>query len=185
MDRLSRFIKSAMLRYPDLFSTRLSVLSHAYLVLGNGIDWKNTNDGAILSNSDCNSCDEMSYTDLDHRDNGEAPWDELLDIMPALYRTKFIEKTKIKRAEREERAKNIDQIASTPDLISIIEIGHYEEAENILSYIKGGYLPLGERPPHVESSFRAGAIEILDAVIRSTPDDNKFKESLAEYRNSL
>lgn len=62
--------------------------------------------------------------------------------------------------------------------------GHYEEAKNLLSSIKSGYATLANIPERVEKSFFEAALEILDAVIRSTKDIDQRSE-LEDYRDLL
>lgn len=42
MNKVDRYIRSCMLRYPQIFPTRTSVLEHAFCVVGNGMEWDET-----------------------------------------------------------------------------------------------------------------------------------------------
>lgn len=94
------------------------------------------------------------------------------------------------RQELFERERNIDALASTPvtsrfaypekgvSVLSAIppegmEWGsHYAQGDNVYHYATGPCrTKIGEMPELVERSFFDGAIEVLNAVIRSTSHD--------------
>lgn len=154
-----RFVKRAMLDYPGIFPTRIKVLEHAFVCLGNGIRWVpgDTRDldgpGAGLSYSPrqdrppvgAYEFPTMSYDDLDITasfrrgylhvlDDPKTTQDEKDAIEKRIARmVEFTkEETEKERAAREERERNID-LWIKPDPNAVIS-GHYGSPGGILSY---------------------------------------------------
>lgn len=184
MDRLSEFVKAGMLNYPSIYPSRLAVLRHTYLVLGNGLDWVDGEDGAVLSDPYAERGSlVMVYDDLDER---VAKWGMREGLPGATEFNASIAATVAEqRNERRYREANIDMLACTPDNVTLLSNSHYDNARNIIGYIQTGYLAFGKWPEKVEPSFFVGALEVLDAVIRSTVDDDAARDALKEFRNGL
>lgn len=218
MDPCERFVKRAMLDFPSIFPTRIKVLEHAFVVLGNGINWINygdtrdtTGSGAVMSGETrrdrphvpAYEFPTMSYEDLDADasfrrsyahvlEDPKTPQEEKDRIEESVAR--LVEMTKDeyakKRAERDERVKNIDALIK-PDPEAVIR-GHYGSPGGILSYQPdpkkfGGYrccTALYDMPRNVHPSFKAAALEVIDASIRGNPTDPNI-EGLKKLRASI
>ncbi len=190
---LARLIKRAMMTYPSIFPTRLSVLSHCYLVGGNGVYWQNGRMTVMTGGGPIRDPDVMNYEGLDIEER-MAHFSEVLVDRPdepedmketrrgilASIRTKEEERIAKELAARQAVEANIDFIASTPNPEETLENdSHYGIAANVLVYGSGTHSRsnLWNTPPNAEQSFFGGALEVIDVVLRQDMDD--------EVRNNL
>jgi hypothetical protein len=200
---LDEFVRRAMLTHPSIYPNRARVLTHCYLTLGNGVDWQE--DGTLsLDNYD----EVMDYSDLDERlerwhpeamkdrEAGKPLKPYMIDML-AQAEADIVKE----RAKRAETARNIYELASkratdfrfvydkvksfTADNVEETHGGHYEEAKNIVGYIESGYLTIANMPDRVEQSFFMGALDLIEAVVRSQPDGDPHAVTLKDFATLL
>jgi hypothetical protein len=169
-----------MLRYPISNPARINVLVHAYLVLGNGVEW--TRKGIIDDPHDSFLKDknlEMHYDDLDRP---YFPASKTLSAgLRAQLEKMYAESYAKDRRDREERAANIDELASTPDTTTVLtgKLMHYDAPKEVIHFLTGDYAcKLAKMPKNVEPSFKAGGLEVLDAVIRGARQEHAKEEDV-------
>jgi hypothetical protein len=203
---MDEYVRLALINFPSLYPNRLRVLCHTFLVLGNGVEWRR--DGTL--STDDFSFDEMRYDDLDDRIARQKRYAEIDPETACAILARMEKRSENERAIRKSREANIIQLATTKVPEDFIfdydeekamahyrdcihrgvpnEWGNYgsgyETAASIIDLAASGYLTLNRMPKKVEKSFYNGALEILDVVLRSTPDAAQRAE-LAAYRGLL
>jgi len=176
---LDEYVRLAMFSYPMLHPNRMAVLRHSFLVNGNGVGF-----GADGKLPTAQYETSMQYDDLDERlaEYTTGSFSKLggtiLEGMKA--------ELAAERAERQRKEANIYELAcaSTAD-VKFGDGGYYEKAANLVSHVKGGYLTINRMPKKVERSCFNGALEVLDAVARSTAADDPALAELLQFRADL
>lgn len=188
-------VKNSMLTYPSIFPTRIAVLEHNLVVLGNGMDWQE--DGTLGDRfSERKPNTTICMEDLDERllwwEGRLAEYNNREDGSPSNYNIqKFyrdgIEQNAKERQERLDRQNNIDVLASTVDPNAKLK-GSYGLLENIIhdlfskNYTGLPYLTLWNIPQNVEKSWWNAACEVVEAAIRgsNSPDDRNYMRMIWE-----
>lgn len=176
MNLVDLHVKESMLQYASIFPTRLTVLRHAFFVLGNGYDW--LENGTIGSHYEEPKRDLPEGIDVEHLNERIAKYEaEDTDFA----KRKLVE-LKAEKAARLETFANIDTIAATVDPKGEIKDGHYGDLANILrdlektTYTGKPYLKIWNVPANVEPSWWAAANEAMEAAIRGSIyiDDREY-----------
>lgn len=153
LSKLDALVRSLLLRYPSLFGTRWDVLSHLYLVIGNGYEWSN---GELVEVFRDERTDEQAaaefFSDIDKfRTTFAASWDAVDERRDTL-----------KRRRRQFQLDNLDLIVHEPRNDAP---GSFNAAK-ILVYTSLDYSHVFRVPDDAEPSFRDGAVEVLSEVIQ-------------------
>lgn len=186
---VSAHIKSAMLNYPSIYPTRLKVLEHNFVGLGNGIVW--TSDGVLAERySEREMKNEIRLEDLDERlkwwEGRLEEYNNREDGSPSNYETQKyyrdgIAKVTAERQARIARQNNIDVLASEVDPNGELT-GYYGNLPAILAdlftknYTGLPYMNLWNIPKNVEKSWWDASCEVVQAAIRTSnsPDDRNY-----------
>lgn len=194
MTPATEFVKQSMLKYPSIFPTRLKVLEHALVVLGNGLEWQE--DGTIEPSYD-EKPGEWTNIRLDDLHDRIKWFEERMEAYnsraegePSNYDSQKYYRDGIKDIEKEiaeriERQNNIDVVAATPDPNGKTG-GHYGALANIIAdlsrpnYTGKPYLKLWNIPKNVEASWWAASTEVVHAAINASnsPDDRQYMRLL-------
>jgi hypothetical protein len=193
---MDQFIVRAMLSYPSIFPTRESVLTHAFLVLGNGYDWNKKgwlDDGC----RDSLSRVRMSYEDTtmegwSMRDMGERRAARIAERDPNQSYDEILKKDFERHVERanadnlvrQKRELYIDFHATERSKYNL-RGGYYENAVNLANMIEQGFLPASKIPACADRSFLEGMVEILTKAVLSTKGYYKYRASLDEPTENM
>lgn len=184
LTHMDEFVRRSMLGYPSLFPDRASVLSHTFLVLGNGIEWEQNGRIQLPRNT------AMRYDDLDTRierlfSDRDYEGDTVLEQFYAEQRAAYEVKIEHERADRKRLEADIEAIACAKLPEDFKYSGdHYESPVEFLRHLRSGYLLMGACPPRVEASCFEGMMEAFEVMLRMAPDPETV-EGLLEAKEKL
>lgn len=202
---MDRFVIAGMLTYPSIFPTREAVLSHAFLVLGNGYEW---NTKGVLSERggggrdripavfprmsfEGTTMEEWSMRDFYERvarsvSEAEGATETFDEIIAEDF-SKHVERAKAENATRQYRELFIDFWGTHRSTYNLRE-GHYENPISIANLMESKYLPMSSIPKCADRSFLEGMIEILNKAVvsargyyRYNPDRDEPTEAMPTW----
>lgn len=173
MSPVAAHVKQSMLEYASIFPTRLKVLVHDFIVLGNGKEW--LADGTIGCDYETPKVFEgpIYVDDIDDMIKLVKSFSDKRDGDLTDTQIKQIARYEAERAERLERAANIDYLADLVDPKGVTT-GHYGDLANIINDVVPNqwrttpYLNIWNVPQNVEASWWAAANEVVEAAIRGS-----------------
>jgi hypothetical protein len=178
LDACATYVKSAMLRYPSIFPTRISVLEHALVTIGCGVEWKN---GIIVEervDGEPPMPDDISYADLDRHI-------EYFSKRPGDW-SSAIAKYEAERKERRRRARKIDVLATKVDPKAVIR----RDAKKVMMAAESNHgmppmMNIWRMARGTDPSWIKAAEEVFDAIYRNGFEKQNHYRAMNGLSNSI